>query len=104
MKYLVYIGSVYQHKNSLQKAVKERISELDRMVFDESEIEAFKIRLTNLVNEHNSWYPKCTPLQLAWHSGFMSERPDWHTSFGGELSLIALHLYSFEYPDNILQL
>lgn len=63
-KYLVDLGSFYQPKNKLHKAIQEFIAKQQRKVIDRAVLSAYKKQLENKINTLNSQHPKCTPVKV----------------------------------------
>lgn len=62
-KYLVDLGSFYQPKNKLHRAIQEFIARQQREVIKEKDLEGHKEYLKTVITSLNEQHPKCTPVK-----------------------------------------
>jgi hypothetical protein len=68
MKYFSYISHSLVTKNNLEKAVAALLESKERMVIDESNIEAFKQELKDDISKLNEKHNRCTPIKISFWS------------------------------------
>ncbi|MBD3748966.1 MAG: hypothetical protein IE931_05675 [Sphingobacteriales bacterium] len=95
MKYYVMIaGFSYTPKNKLEAAYQEMIEQIDRTIFKETDLEEMKVWFQNKVQELNSRFPRCKPLEIGInsHKDYFSMYPryihfNWYLSKDTENSI-----------------
>jgi len=86
VKYLAYLGYNYSTTNALNTAIKLLISNMDRMLIAQAQLEEFKTNLLEAIELLNQPHPRCTRIEASWrgrHEAYGSEKPDWSLDLSG---------------------
>lgn len=67
--YLFAVEHTYSTKNRLQKAVLEYFKKMDRIIIPASEIDKFKTKIIEDINEFNSKFKACKAIYITFSPG-----------------------------------
>lgn len=67
MSYFSHVPSSYCTKNNLEEAIKQcLLKEFNRIVLDDTGLEAFKDNLLARINALNRQHKRCKPIEATW--------------------------------------